>query len=257
MARSVPSRAGARRPAPAKKRSASSRAPGGRRRSTAARRRAAAARARRLRTALIVSIVTIAIVTVAGIAAVFTVVGGAARGFGDCGGFALAPGQVAASTSQWNAEQLDNAAVIMGAGSDLGLSARDQAIGVMTAMGESSLRNLDHGDWETSGVTNPDGSRTTSVGLFQQQDSWGSREERMDPYAAATLFYRAMAKAVPDGERLGLAPTLVAHRTQVNADPQHYARYWPAAVGVVEKLSGVDTGLSDADDDLRECRSEH
>ncbi|WZO34724.1 peptidase M23 [Microbacterium sp. LWS13-1.2] len=253
MARSVPSRAGARRPAPAKKRSASRPVPSGRRRSTAARRRAAAVRARRLRSALIVAIVTIAIVTVAGIAAVFTVVGSAARGFGDCASFALAPGGAPASVSQWNTEQLDNAAVIMGAGSDLGLSARDQAIGVMTAMGESSLRNLDHGDWETSGATNPDGSRTTSVGLFQQQDSWGSREQRMDPYTAATLFYRAMAKAVPDAERPALAPTLVAHRTQVNADPQHYARYWPAAVGVVEKLSGVDTGLSDADR-LRECR---
>ena len=199
---------------------------------------------------------TIAIITVVGIAAVFTIVGTAVRGFGDCSSFSLAPGQVAASASDWDAEQLDYAAVIVGAGRDLGLPARDQAIAVMTAMGESSLRNLAYGDWETSGVTNPDGSRTTSVGLFQQQDSWGSREQRMDPYTAATLFYRAMAKAVPDGERPAMAPTLVAHRTQVNADPQHYARYWPAAVGVLEKLSGTDTGLADdvAAADDRACR---
>ena len=37
-------------------------------------------------------------------------------------------------------EQLVNAAHIITAGEDLGLNARDQTIGVMTAMGESSLR---------------------------------------------------------------------------------------------------------------------
>src|SRR5690606_24254647 len=42
-------------------------------------------------------------------------------------------------------EQLVNAAYIMQAGKALGLSVRDQTIGVMTAMGESSLRVLDHG----------------------------------------------------------------------------------------------------------------
>lgn len=145
---------------------------------------------------------------------------------------------------RYSDEQLANAATIVRAGQDLGLSVRDQTIGVMTAMGESSLRNIDYGDWETSGVTNPDGSRTTSIGLFQQQDEWGSRDERLDPYTAATLFYRAMVEEVPEPERANLEPTLVAHRTQVNANPWHYARYWPAAVAVVEGLAGADTGLA-------------
>ena len=138
-------------------------------------------------------------------------------------------------------EQRDNAALIIAAGRDMGLSPRDQAIGVMTALGESSLRNIDYGDWETSGVTNPDGSRTTSIGLFQQQDSWGSREERLDPYTAATLFYRAMIVRVPD--RDAVEPTLVAHRTQINRDPQHYARSWPLAVALFDDLSGTESGL--------------
>jgi hypothetical protein len=99
------------------------------------------------------------------------------------------------------------------------------------------LRNIPYGDWETSGVRNPDGSPTTSIGLFQQQDEWGSREERLDPSTAAALFYRAMTERVPQPERDGLEPTVVAHRTQVNDDPRHYARYWPAAVAVVEKLT--------------------
>ncbi|MCH6229658.1 peptidase M23 [Microbacterium sp. CFH 31415] len=134
-------------------------------------------------------------------------------------------------------ERLANACTILNAGRDLGLDERDQTIAVMTAMGESSLRNIDYGDWETNGVTNPDGSRTTSIGLFQQQDGWGSREARLDPYSAATIFYRAMLARVPD--RAVLEPTLVAHRTQVNADPQHYARYWNRAVRVVAALNGA------------------
>ncbi|WP_431801900.1 peptidase M23 [Microbacterium sp. bgisy203] len=143
---------------------------------------------------------------------------------------------------KWDDQQRANAALIIAAGRDLGLSPRDQAIAVMTAMGESSLRNIDYGDWETSGVTNPDGSRTTSIGLFQQQDAWGTRDQRLDPYAAATLFYRAMTARVPDRDQR--APTTVAHLTQINRNPDHYARYWEDAVVMLESLTGEDVGSS-------------
>ncbi len=139
--------------------------------------------------------------------------------------------------SGYGVEQLAHACTILAAGRDLGFDQRDQTIAVMTAMGESSLRNIDYGDWETSAVTNPDGSRTTSIGLFQQQDSWGPREARLDPYTAASVFYRAMAERVPD--RAAMEPTLVAHHTQINADPYHYARYWDRAVRVVAAVSGA------------------
>lgn len=136
----------------------------------------------------------------------------------------------------YGVEQLAHACTILTVGRNLGLGERDQTIAVMTAMGESSLRNLEYGDWETSGVTNPDGSRTTSIGLFQQQDSWGTSEERLDPATSARLYYRAMTARVPD--RAGLEPTLVAHRTQINDDPRHYARYWHSAERVVAALNG-------------------
>ena len=70
--------------------------------------------------------------------------------------------------------QLVNAAWIMRAAADLGLSLRDQRIGVMTAIGESGLRVLDYGD-----AAGPD-----SRGLFQQRanGAWGSLADRMDPY---------------------------------------------------------------------------
>ena len=139
--------------------------------------------------------------------------------------------------AEYDAEQLCNASTIIEVGSALGLSERDQTIAVMTAIGESGLRNIAYGDWETSGVRNPDGSPTTSIGLFQQQDEWGSREERLDPHTAATLFYRAMTERVPQPERDALAPTVVAHRTQVNDDPLHYEDFWAAATTVVEKVT--------------------
>jgi len=145
----------------------------------------------------------------------------------------------------YRTEQLQNACTILTAGRDLGFDERDQTIAVMTAMGESSLRNIDYGDWETSGATNPDGSPTTSIGLFQQQESWGSRETRLDPYSAATVFYRAMAERVPD--RAAIEPTLVAHRTQVNDDPLHYERFWDRAVRVVAAVSGTPQAGDDAD----------
>lgn len=162
------------------------------------------------------------------------------------------PAEAAPNIAGYGAEQLANACTILAAGRDLGFDERDQTIAVMTAMGESSLRNIDYGDWETSGVTNPDGSRTTSIGLFQQQDSWGSREARLDPYTAASIFYGAMSDRVPD--RASLEPTIVAHDTQINADPYHYARYWDRAVRVVAALSGTPLG-TDRTDGITLCPS--
>jgi hypothetical protein len=149
----------------------------------------------------------------------------------------IPPAPVPPNIAGYGVEQLGHACTIMTAGRDLGFDQRDQTIAVMTAMGESSLRNIDYGDWGTSGVTNPDGSRTTSIGLFQQQDNWGTRDQRLDPYTAASIFYRAMAARVPD--RAALEPTIVAHNTQINADPAHYARYWDRAIRVVAALSGT------------------
>ena len=127
----------------------------------------------------------------------------------------------------YGGEQLTNAAAIVNAGEALGLDTCAQVIGVMTAMGESSLRVLDRGD-----AVGPD-----SRGLFQQRanGAWGSYADRMDPTTSATNFFRALQE-VPDWR--SLAPTIAAHRTQRNADPYHYERYWDAAVEVVSALAG-------------------
>lgn len=134
------------------------------------------------------------------------------------------PGPVAG----YGHDQLVNAAHVMVAAATLGLTSRDQQIGVMTAMGESGLRVLNYGD-----QAGPD-----SRGLFQQRDNgaWGSYEDRMDPYRSAVSFYRVLA-TIPD--RDSMEPTLVANRVQRNADPYYYATFWEPAASVVQALSGV------------------
>jgi len=97
----------------------------------------------------------------------------------------------------------------------------------MTAMGESSLYVVDHGD--TAG---PD-----SRGLFQQRDNgaWGSVADRMDPTISATNFFTALQRV--DGWE-SLPPTIAAHRVQGNADPYHYEQFYADAATVVGTLAG-------------------
>ena len=123
-------------------------------------------------------------------------------------------------------DRLLNAAQVVLAARSLGIGQHTQAIGVMTAMGESSLVNVYHGD-----AVGPD-----SRGLFQHRDNgqWGTYEERMDPYTAALHFFERLV-ALPDWKSLG--PTEAAHAVQVNADPDHYTRWWPEAKEVVAALT--------------------
>lgn len=131
------------------------------------------------------------------------------------------------SVAGYSGEQLRNAALIMNAATTLGLGRDAQVIGVMTAMGESTLTVLDNGD-----TVGPD-----SRGLFQQRanGAWGSYEDRMDPTISATNFFSALI-AVNGWE--ATEPTLAAHAVQGNADPFHYETYFTAADQVVTALTG-------------------
>jgi hypothetical protein len=119
--------------------------------------------------------------------------------------------------------QLINAAQVMRAADAYTPDVRAKQIGVMTAMGESSLRNLDYGD--TAG---PD-----SRGIFQQRSNWGPLADRMDPYTAAYNFYHRMFGVVGWNT---LPPTQVAHTVQRNADPTYYAKFFDRATRVVAGL---------------------
>lgn len=163
--------------------------------------------------------------------------GGEDQGVAGCqqpAGVNVDPGDLSVEpVAGYQDEQLVNAAHIMLAGTDLGLSARDLTIGVMTAMGESSLVVLDHGD-----DVGPD-----SRGLFQQRDNgaWGTYEDRMDPHTSATMFFEALQEV---RGRDTLMPTVAAHTVQRNADPYHYAPFWEPAGEVVQAIGDVDADLT-------------
>ncbi|MDF2435167.1 MAG: hypothetical protein JWP44_4798 [Mucilaginibacter sp.] len=123
-------------------------------------------------------------------------------------------------------DRLVNAAHIINAARSLGIGTHTQAIGVMTAMGESGLRNLNYGD----------AAGADSRGLFQQRanGAWGTLADRMDPYTAARNFFLKLT-GMPGWK--SLTPTQAAHAVQVNADPNFYTTYWQDAQTVVAALS--------------------
>ncbi len=172
-------------------------------------------------------------VLVVPVLAVFTLLLGTPGAFG---GACTPGGSLTVTTAPevvagYTGEQLTNAATIITTGAQLGVPARGQAIAVMTAMGESSLRVLNHGD-----AAGPD-----SRGLFQQRDNgaWGTLADRTDPATSAASFYRVLL-AVPEWQTL--EPSAAAHAVQHNADPDHYTRYWDPALDVTAALTGARIG---------------
>ncbi|MGG7453057.1 hypothetical protein ACQ3HE_19335 [Plantibacter auratus] len=148
-----------------------------------------------------------------------------------------------ANVAGFSQSQLANAAAIVNAASALGLPPAAQTIGVQAAIGESSLVNIGYGD-EGDGVTNPDGSPTCSLGLFQQQwclGDWGSKEQVMDPTYAATAFYQRLV-GVAGWE--GLEPSVAINAVQINADPYHYTKFRAASVEVTAYLAELGGGSS-------------
>jgi len=133
----------------------------------------------------------------------------------------------------YTADQARNAAAVLAAGQELGVPAKGQAIALMTALGESGLHVLDHGD----------AAGADSRGLFQQRDNgaWGTLADRMDPRRSSLMFYRALLR-VPGWETM--EPTLAAHAVQGNADPYYYTPYWDRALSLMAELTG--TGVTSA-----------
>lgn len=124
-------------------------------------------------------------------------------------------------------EQLANAAAIVSTGKSMGASDRDVIIGLMTAMQESMLKNINYGD-----AAGPD-----SRGLFQQRDSWGPLAVRMNPSGAARLFFQQLL-AVKGREELPL--TLAAQKVQRSAHPEAYAKWEDEARAIL--AGGVVAG---------------
>ncbi|WP_217376134.1 M23 family metallopeptidase [Paenarthrobacter ureafaciens] len=133
----------------------------------------------------------------------------------------------AGGVAGFDAEQMKNAQAIMNAAKSLELPVAAQLIGIQAAIGESTLRVIDYGD----------GAGPDSRGLFQQRanGAWGSYADRMDPTISATNFFTALQK-VEGWETL--EPTIAIHRTQRNADPNHYTKFRSQATEVFKALGG-------------------
>ncbi len=119
-------------------------------------------------------------------------------------------------------DQWANARTIAQVGYDRGLPERAVVVALATAMQESTLRNLDHGDRD-------------SLGLFQQRPSqgWGSPEQVQDPVYAAGQFYDRLVQ-VPGWDTMRL--TDAAQTVQRSAFPELYQQHEPLAQALVTAL---------------------
>lgn len=125
-----------------------------------------------------------------------------------------------------NPDQLKNASTIASVGRSLGASSRDIVIALMTAMQESTLRNISYGDRD-------------SVGLFQQRAPWGSFDERTNPRESARMFFQGGQGGQPGlfskRGRNDMSLAQAAQAVQVSAYPDAYAK-WQA---MAEALYGA------------------
>jgi cell wall-associated NlpC family hydrolase len=139
------------------------------------------------------------------------------------------PGPVAG----YGPEEMTNAATIVAVGKQLNVPAEGWVIAIATAMQESRLRNLDHGDRD-------------SLGLFQQRPSqgWGSPEQITDPTYAATQFYRHLL-ALPGWQQMSVNDA--AQAVQQSGLPNAYAQHEPAARTIVAAVGGAACATTDCD----------
>jgi murein DD-endopeptidase MepM/ murein hydrolase activator NlpD len=125
-------------------------------------------------------------------------------------------------------EQLGNATAIVTVGRQKNIPPRGWVIAVATALQESSLRNLSHGDRD-------------SVGLFQQRPSqgWGTPAQLQDPTYAAGKFYDALTQ-VEGWQQMTV--TNAAQAVQKSALPDAYAKWETDATTIVAGISGMPPG---------------
>lgn len=133
-------------------------------------------------------------------------------------------------------QQLVNAQTIVAVGRQVKVPAYGWVVAVATALQESGLRNLDHGDRD-------------SLGLFQQRTGWGSASQRMDAATSARMFYTGGKSAEPGLLQIrgweSMPLTLAAQAVQNSGFPNAYAKWQSLAVQVVgdpSVLSAVCTG---------------
>lgn len=184
--------------------------------SSSARRRASAERRRRLRRTGAVGVL---VLLVGGAAVVVAVRGGDVTG--------ARPRCTASAGGDEHGLTADRAAVaalITARSQARGLPPRAATIAIATAIQESGLRNLDHGDRD-------------SLGLFQQRPSqgWGTPEQVQDPLYATEAFYDGLVEV--EGYA-SMDVTVAAQEVQRSGFPTAYADHEPEARVLASALTG-------------------
>ena len=127
-----------------------------------------------------------------------------------------------------DATQMANAATITAVGVRREMPERAVVVALATALQESKLENIEHGDRD-------------SLGLFQQRPSqgWGTREQVQDPRYASDRFYSALTK-VKGWKKMRV--TDAAQRVQRSAYPNAYEKWADQAAVLARALTGRATG---------------
>lgn len=120
--------------------------------------------------------------------------------------------------------QAEHASTVAAVAARRGLPARATTIALATALQESKLRNLDHGDRD-------------SLGLFQQRPSqgWGTPAQVQDPEYAAERFYDELVK-LEDYRTMNINDA--AQLVQRSGHPQGYAKHEQRARLLASALMG-------------------
>jgi hypothetical protein len=128
------------------------------------------------------------------------------------------------ATVRLDAEQMAHASTIAAIGLRRELPRRAVTVALATALQESKLRNLGHGDRD-------------SLGLFQQRPSqgWGQPEQLNDPRYAAGAFYDRLVR-IPHWQRMRV--TEAAQAVQRSAHPEAYQKWAGEATVLAKTLAG-------------------
>jgi hypothetical protein len=127
--------------------------------------------------------------------------------------------------------QINNSRAIMGIAKTMfsGSTEEDQKraaeIGIITAIVESNIENLDFGDRD-------------SIGAFQQRDTWGTHDQRVNIFYSSTAFLRVLI-ARPNWATN--EPGSEAQGVQISAFPDRYSLHMQLATALVDSYwDGVD-----------------
>ncbi len=121
-------------------------------------------------------------------------------------------------------DQITNAQTIVAVARQHQVPAYGWVVAIATAMQESSLHNINHGDRD-------------SIGLFQQRKPWGSDAERLDPATAAAMFFTGGRGGQPGLLQItgwqSMSLAAAAQAVQGSAFPSAYSQWQTIAAQIV------------------------